>query len=129
MGLLSRVRGLWRFDGDEEPIQVSRRKFLFVGGTVLAGAAVPGVLEALAPPRAIGLLTVTGVDYTTRTVTLDSYPDAESLNALFKEKYRHVVPALYEAEHDYEAFLSRIERGRKIWEGDQWYPIPQRRVR
>lgn len=37
------LRGLWRFDGDEEPVRVSRRTFLFLGGIAAAGALVPAV--------------------------------------------------------------------------------------
>lgn len=41
MSVLTKIRGLWRFDGDEEPVQVSRRSFLFMGGIVAAGALLP----------------------------------------------------------------------------------------
>lgn len=44
MSLLTKVRGLWRFDGDVDPVQVSRRSFLFMGGVVAAGLAVPAAL-------------------------------------------------------------------------------------
>ena len=47
--LLSRIRGLYRFDGDEEPVLVSRRKFIFVGGAIGAALALPAGIAALAP--------------------------------------------------------------------------------
>lgn len=40
--MLNKIRGLWRFDGDEEPVRVSRRSFFFMGGVVAAGMALPG---------------------------------------------------------------------------------------
>ena len=49
MKLLSRIRGLYRFDGDEEPVLVSRRKFIFVGGAIGAALALPAGIAALAP--------------------------------------------------------------------------------
>ena len=42
--VLRRIRGLWRFDGDEEPVLISRRAFLFLGGVAAAGALVPPAL-------------------------------------------------------------------------------------
>ena len=42
--MLKKLRGLWRFDGDEEPVQVSRRTFLFLGGVAAAGVLVPPAL-------------------------------------------------------------------------------------
>ena len=116
MGVLSKIRGLWRFDGDEEPVLVSRRTFLSVGGMVLAGAAVPNVFESLAPPSDL-ITVVTDVDYATGTVTLET---------LFKEQYRDLVPSLYERDPGLEALFSRIERGRMAWEGDTFVPVPRR---
>lgn len=72
MSVISKVRGLWRFDGDVDPVQVSRRSFLFLGGVVAAGAMVPGVF---AIPEEL---------------------TAAQVSALFKERYRHVIPALYQ---------------------------------
>jgi len=47
--MLAKVRNLWRFDGDTEPVRVSRRTFLFTGGVVAAGAALP-IQPAVFPP-------------------------------------------------------------------------------
>ena len=41
MSVISKVRGLWRWDGDDAPVLVSRRSFLFMGGVMAAGAVVP----------------------------------------------------------------------------------------
>lgn len=41
MSLLMKIRGLWRFDGDEEPVKVSRRTFVFMGACTAAGVALP----------------------------------------------------------------------------------------
>lgn len=49
MKLLSKIRGLYRFDGDDAPILVSRRKFVFVGGVVAAALAVPAGVSVFAP--------------------------------------------------------------------------------
>ncbi len=43
MTFLSRVRGLWRFDGDEEPVRLTRRRFIFLGGVAAVGAALPAI--------------------------------------------------------------------------------------
>lgn len=47
--MLKKIHGLWRHDGDTEPVLVSRRSFLFLGGVVAAGAMVPGVFAAPKP--------------------------------------------------------------------------------
>lgn len=39
--VMFKIRGLWRFDGDEEPVRVSRRRFLFLGGVAAVGAMLP----------------------------------------------------------------------------------------
>lgn len=71
MSVISKVRGLWRWDGDDAPVLVSRRSFLFLGGVVAAGAVVPGVF---AIPEEL---------------------TAAQVSALFKERYRDVIPSLY----------------------------------
>lgn len=43
MSILTKIRGLWRFDGDTEPVKVSRRSFIFMGGVVAAGAILPAL--------------------------------------------------------------------------------------
>ncbi len=72
VSILSKVKGLWRFNGDTEPVQVSRRSFLFMGGVVVAGLALPLVGEVAA---------------------LDNF----ALQNLFKERYRFLAPALFDA--------------------------------
>lgn len=49
MGIVSKIHGLWRFDGYSDPVLVSRRSFLFMGGVVAAGAALPGTAEEFFP--------------------------------------------------------------------------------
>jgi hypothetical protein len=56
MNLVKRIRGLWRFDGDTEPVTVSRRSFLFMGGVVAAGMVVP-CIDVPAPARALRIPT------------------------------------------------------------------------
>ena len=51
MKLLSRIRGLYRFDGDEEPVLVSRRSFVFLGGVVGVALAIPAAAAALPGTR------------------------------------------------------------------------------
>lgn len=93
VSLLLKVRGLWRFDGDVEPVRVSRRRFLFMGGVVAAGLVVPGNRI---------LATVTG---SSTTIELDSM----TLHRLFRETYREVVPRLFE---DYSpAWVALLEEG------------------
>lgn len=42
MTLLTKIRGLWRYDSDEEgPVRVSRRRFIFLGACVASGALLP----------------------------------------------------------------------------------------
>lgn len=41
MNLLSKIRGLWRFDGDTEPVKVSRRRFILMGASAATGALLP----------------------------------------------------------------------------------------
>lgn len=48
--MLTKIRGLWRHDGDEPPqALVSRRRFLFLGGVAAAAIAVPVGLAMAAP--------------------------------------------------------------------------------
>lgn len=52
---VSRIRGLWRFDGDEEPVQVSRRAFLFMGASAAAQALLgPRLIVSLIEPTLSG---------------------------------------------------------------------------
>ena len=101
MSLLAKVRGLWRFDGDTEPIAVSRRTFLFLGGVAAVGAAIPGAL------RSPGYTTMSGYILEREA---ESRRMAE-VQALFREKYRHLVPALYEADLATADFASRLHMG------------------
>jgi hypothetical protein len=48
VGFLTKIHGLWRHDGDTEPLVVSRRSFLFMGGVVAAGAMLPSLPGASA---------------------------------------------------------------------------------
>lgn len=87
--MLKKIRGLWRHDGDEEPVTVSRRSFIFLSGVVLAGAALPenkviatvtGASETYALPiydAATGLpmqtlLVITDIDHVRGIVELSS---------------------------------------------------------
>jgi hypothetical protein len=47
--MLTKIRGLWRHDGDEPtPALVSRRRFLFLGGVAAAAIAIPAGLAIAA---------------------------------------------------------------------------------
>ncbi len=81
MSLLTKIRGLYRFDGDTDPVLVSRRSFLFMGGVMAAGAVVPAVFGA------------PGIEVSLAAFWRSADPNAA---ALFKERYRHVIPALYQ---------------------------------
>ena len=89
MGLLAKVRGLWRFDGDTEPIAVSRRTFIFLGGVAAVGAAIPAIVapgDLCTGPTAKrlilegeaalekGLFVVTDVDRLRGIITYDYLP-------------------------------------------------------
>jgi hypothetical protein len=47
--IASKIRNLWRFDGDDEPIRVSRRSFIFMGSALGAATLIPNfVANAMA---------------------------------------------------------------------------------
>jgi len=96
MTFLTKIRGLYRFDGDDEPGTVSRRSFIFLSGVVLAGAALPGnrvlatcsgastthhlpVYDSATGLPTDVLLVVTDVDYVRGVITLDSMTVGEYL--------------------------------------------------
>ena len=72
MGVLQKIRGLWRFDGDDEPIVVTRRSFLFLGGMATAGALL-------------------------RRHDIEEEMSTEDANALFHSVYKNVSVKLYDA--------------------------------
>lgn len=48
-----KIRGLWRFDGDDEPLRVSRRRFVFQGACTAAGVALAGLERLRVAPGEI----------------------------------------------------------------------------
>ena len=49
MRMLGKIKNLWRFDGDDEPIRVSRRSFIFMGGALATASLIPNfVANAMA---------------------------------------------------------------------------------
>jgi len=102
VSLLTKVRGLWRFDGDADPVHVSRRSFLFMGGVVAAGAIIPW------PAPEANIL------------------PAGAAQALFKETYRHMATGLYEgigAHHRRLQILMR-DHGHPIGAEGGWLMSP-----
>ena len=113
MGVLQKIRGLYRFDGDTEPVQVSRRQFFFASGVVLAGAALPvaaapvvdnelfrewrfgdwrvggpyGMNSAIYPK-----LVITGVDHASKTVAIEMARNAQEWSALRAKKFEYCRP-------------------------------------
>ena len=54
MSVIRKIRGLWRFDGDDEPITVTRRGFIMMGGIVAASAAIPaGIVSLVGAPTMV----------------------------------------------------------------------------
>lgn len=95
MSRLTKIRGLWRFDANEDdtPVLVSRRRFLFLGACAATGALLPELVydPILAAWNACADPPILNMD-SFYTVTIAAYKDTLMKNLL---EYR---PAIIDAD-------------------------------
>ena len=118
MNLVHKIRGLWRFDGDTEPVLVSRRKFMFIGGVVAAASAVPWAIAA--GPEEVWVAYVSS-DHGVSALTASSYRAAVSMAEQsiltapeYAMGYSYVAPKVVEMNG---------QRAFKVWTTDEADPL------
>lgn len=139
MGFVHKIRGLWRFDGDTEPITVTRRGFILMGSVLAGGAMLPAGITRVLAEDGIGTSTVwvsymIGDMYGPTPFTGDTAEDAirqASMAADSQEYYDHFTEPHVFSVNGQKAFpihLATKHDRVMMGEPDRWPPgIPEYR--